>query len=119
MPCRPEELGHARDAVKTAQAALDAAREQAKATDALVGDVLAKQPKCSAASKLKEAWLALQRTEVKAPVSGYVARRNVQVGQRVATGTLLMVVVPLDSVWWMPTSRKYSWPRSVSVRTWN
>lgn len=96
-----EELGHARDTVKTAQAALDAAREQAKATNALVGkDVLAKQPNVQrAASKLKEAWLALQRTEVKAPVSGYVARRNVQVGQRVATGTPLMVVVPLDSVW--------------------
>ena len=96
-----EELGHARDAVNTAKAALDAAREQAKATDALVGkDVLAKQPNVQrAASKLKEAWLALQRTEVKAPVSGYVARRNVQVGQRVATGTPLMVVVPLDSVW--------------------
>ncbi|NWK78093.1 HlyD family efflux transporter periplasmic adaptor subunit [Aquitalea sp. LB_tupeE] len=96
-----EELGHARDAVKTAQAALDAAREQAKATNALVGkDVLAKQPNVQrAASKLKEAWLALQRTEVKAPVTGYVARRNVQVGQRVATGTPLMVVVPLDSVW--------------------
>jgi membrane fusion protein (multidrug efflux system) len=96
-----EELGHARDAVKTAQAALDAAREQAKATNALVGkDVLAKQPNVQrAASKLKEAWLALQRTEVKAPVSGYVARRNVQVGQRVAAGTPLMVVVPLDSVW--------------------
>jgi membrane fusion protein (multidrug efflux system) len=96
-----EELGHARDAVKTAQAALDAAREQAKATNALVGkDALAKQPNVQrAASKLKEAWLALQRTEVKAPVSGYVARRNVQVGQRVATGTPLMVVVPLDSVW--------------------
>ncbi|MBA4708009.1 HlyD family secretion protein [Aquitalea aquatica] len=96
-----EELGHARDAVSTAKAALDAAREQAKATDALVGkDVLAKQPNVQrAASKLKEAWLALQRTEVKAPVSGYVARRNVQVGQRVAAGTPLMVVVPLESVW--------------------
>ncbi|RQO69260.1 EmrA/EmrK family multidrug efflux transporter periplasmic adaptor subunit [Aquitalea sp. FJL05] len=96
-----EELGHARDAVSTAKAALDAAREQAKATEALVGkDVLAKQPNVQrAASKLKEAWLALQRTEVKAPVSGYVARRNVQVGQRVAAGTPLMVVVPLESVW--------------------
>ncbi|MBV8679762.1 MAG: efflux RND transporter periplasmic adaptor subunit [Aquitalea sp.] len=96
-----EELGHARDAVSTAKAALDAAREQAKATDALVGkDALAKQPNVQrAASKLKEAWLALQRTEVKAPVSGYVARRNVQVGQRVAAGTPLLVVVPLESVW--------------------
>ncbi|WP_293761642.1 HlyD family efflux transporter periplasmic adaptor subunit [uncultured Aquitalea sp.] len=96
-----EELGHARDAVATAKAALDAAREQAKATDALVGkDTLAKHPNVQrAASRLKEAWLALKRTEVKAPVSGYVARRNVQVGQRIAAGSPLMVVVPLDSVW--------------------
>src|SRR6202008_2898687 len=34
-----------------------------------------------------------------APVSGLVARRNVQLGQRVSPGTPLMAVVPLDQVW--------------------
>ena len=34
-----------------------------------------------------------------APVTGYVARRSVQVGQRVAPGTPLMAIVPLDGVW--------------------
>jgi membrane fusion protein (multidrug efflux system) len=34
-----------------------------------------------------------------APVSGVVAKRNVQVGQRIAAGTPLLAVVPLDDVW--------------------
>ena len=33
------------------------------------------------------------------PVTGYVAQRSVQVGQRVSPGTALMSVVPLDQVW--------------------
>ena len=84
-----EELGHANDAVAAAKAALNAAREQQKASAALLGkDALAQQPAVkSAASRLKEAWLALQRTEIKAPLDGAVARRNVQVGQRLAAGT--------------------------------
>ncbi|KJH69026.1 EmrA/EmrK family multidrug efflux transporter periplasmic adaptor subunit [Chromobacterium violaceum] len=96
-----EELGHASDAVAAAQAALAAAQEQAKAGLALVGkDELAHQPAVkAAASRLKEAWLALQRTEIKSPVNGTVARRNVQVGQRVAAGTPLMAVVPLEHLW--------------------
>ena len=39
------------------------------------------------------------RTELPAPVAGFVARRNVQLGQRVSPGTPLMAVVPLDQVW--------------------
>ncbi|MEO4009079.1 HlyD family efflux transporter periplasmic adaptor subunit, partial [Chromobacterium piscinae] len=68
---------------------------------ALVGkDELAHQPAVkAAASRLKEAWLALQRTEIKSPVNGTVARRNVQVGQRVAAGTPMMAVVPLEHLW--------------------
>ena len=48
---------------------------------------------------MREAWLALQRTELPAPVSGQVAKRTVQVGQRVAAGTPLMTVIPLEQVW--------------------
>ncbi|OHX12628.1 hemolysin D [Chromobacterium sphagni] len=96
-----EELGHANDAVAAAQASLTAAQEQAKAGLALVGkDALAQQPTVkAAASRLKEAWLNLQRTEIKAPLSGTIARRNVQVGQRIAAGTPLMAVVPLENLW--------------------
>ncbi|HJV06876.1 MAG TPA: efflux RND transporter periplasmic adaptor subunit [Chromobacteriaceae bacterium] len=96
-----EELGHARDAVATAKAALDAAKEQQKATAALVGqDTLAHHPNVQrAATRLKDAWLALKRTEVKSPLAGYVARRNVQVGQRIAVGSPLMAVIPLQNLW--------------------
>ncbi|MBN8495153.1 MAG: HlyD family efflux transporter periplasmic adaptor subunit, partial [Burkholderiales bacterium] len=43
--------------------------------------------------------LALRRTEIRAPLAGQVARRTVQVGQRVAAGAPLMAVIPLDQVW--------------------
>ena len=53
----------------------------------------------TAVSHLKSAWLDLQRTKIKAPVDGQIAKRNVQVGQKVATGAPLMAVVPLSNVW--------------------
>lgn len=97
----PEELAHARDAVAAAQAALDATTQQHKATTDLLGnDTIEKQPKVqAAATALREAWLALERTRVKAPSAGYIARRNIQLGQRVAAGTALMAIVPLENVW--------------------
>jgi len=52
-----------------------------------------------AAAKVREAWLAVQRANVPAPVSGTVARRSVQVGQRVQAGVPLMSVVTLDNPW--------------------
>ena len=48
---------------------------------------------------MREAYLAYARTSVPAPVSGYVAKRTVQVGQRVAPGAPLMSIVPLDQLW--------------------
>ncbi|MGH8266278.1 MAG: HlyD family efflux transporter periplasmic adaptor subunit, partial [Steroidobacteraceae bacterium] len=52
-----------------------------------------------AAAAVRGAYLSYARTELSAPVSGFVARRNVQLGQRVSPGTPLMAVVPLDEVW--------------------
>src|SRR5260370_936387 len=52
-----------------------------------------------AAAAVRSAYLSLARTELPAPVAGFVARRNVQLGQRVSPGTPLMAVVPLDQVW--------------------
>ena len=96
-----EELAHARDALITAQSALAAAQAQLATTDALVSDTkIASHPDVkAAASKLRAAWLNDMRTTLVAPVSGYVAKRTVQVGQRVQPGTPLMAVVPLHQVW--------------------
>jgi membrane fusion protein (multidrug efflux system) len=96
-----EELAHARDALTTAQSALAAAQAQLATTNALVSDTeIATHPDVkAAAAAVRAAWLNDQRTTLVAPVSGYVAKRTVQVGQRVQPGTPLMAVVPLHQVW--------------------
>ncbi len=96
-----EDVEHARNAAEAARAALTAAREDLATNRARTsGTTVAKHPAvAAAAAKVREAWLALARTEIAAPVSGYVARRTVQVGQRVAPGAVLMAVVPLEGVW--------------------
>ncbi|MGH8686457.1 MAG: efflux RND transporter periplasmic adaptor subunit [Burkholderiales bacterium] len=96
-----EEIAHAEDSIADRRAALAAAREQLQAGRALTeGTSIADHPDVrTAAAKLHEAFLAYSRTSILAPVSGYVAKRSVQVGQRVAAGAALMAVVPLDDVW--------------------
>ena len=94
-------LAVAKSALAGAQSALAAAREQAASNQALTeGTSVEKHPNVErAAAAVREAWLALQRTELPAPVSGQVAKRTVQVGQRIAAGTPLMTVIPLSQVW--------------------
>ncbi len=96
-----EELSHARDALSVAHAALDAAREQLNATDAQIqGTTIADNPEVlNAEQGVRNAALALRRTQLRAPVGGVIDKRSVQVGQRVAPGAPLMVVVPLTRVW--------------------
>jgi membrane fusion protein (multidrug efflux system) len=52
-----------------------------------------------AAAEVRAAYLALQRMTIVAPVSGYVAKRDVEIGQRIAPGTSLITVVPLSEIW--------------------
>jgi membrane fusion protein (multidrug efflux system) len=96
-----EELSHARDAVTTTRANLAAAREQLSQTIAQIdGTTIADHPQVlAAAAAVRNAALAVHRTELTSPVSGMIAKRSVQVGQRVAAGTPLLAVVPLDNVW--------------------
>jgi len=96
-----EELQHASDAVKAAQAALLAAQQQLAANRAWVdGTTVQSNPAVrDAAAAVHAAYLNYARTVLPAPVSGFVARRDVQLGERVSTGTPLMAVVPLNEVW--------------------
>ncbi|HUX28073.1 MAG TPA: efflux RND transporter periplasmic adaptor subunit, partial [Terracidiphilus sp.] len=91
----------ARSALDTAQAGVRAALAQAAANEAqTAGSTLARNPAVRlAAARVREAYLAFERTTIPAPVTGVVARRTVQLGQRVAPGTPLMMVVPLSNVW--------------------
>lgn len=96
-----EELSHARDELTAAQSALVAAQQQYQTSKVLVDDtVVASHPDVqAAAAKLRAAYLDDLRTTLVAPVTGYVAMRSVQLGQRVAPGAPLMAVVPLHQVW--------------------
>ena len=96
-----EELSHALDALTTAQSALTTAQQQFQTNKVLVDDtVVASHPDVQvAAAHLRAAYLDDVRTALVAPVDGYIAKRSVQLGQRVAPGAPLMAVVPLHGVW--------------------
>ncbi|MBS9429898.1 multidrug export protein EmrA [Photorhabdus luminescens] len=96
-----ENLIHSRNSVQMAKSELNVARQQYYANQALVIDTpLDQQPKIKlAASQLRDAWLTLQRTQIVAPVTGYVSRRSVQVGSQIKSGAPLMVIVPADQLW--------------------
>jgi membrane fusion protein (multidrug efflux system) len=103
-----EELNHAETQLDTAKSQLAAAQAGVVAAkEALVsnqslteGTSVAQHPSVlAAASKVREAYLATQRVAMPAPVDGYVAKRTVQLGQRVAAGTPMMSIVPLNQLW--------------------
>ena len=96
-----EDLVHAKQAVDDAKAALVVAQRQAESAKSGVAGVnLASHPAVlSARGDVLQAWLAVRRNAVVAPVSGYVAKRSVQLGSHVTPGTPLMSIVPLDQLW--------------------
>jgi len=95
------QVSSARSALVAAQSAVQTAREQLSSNQVLTeGTSVAEHPNVlRAAARVREAYLALQRADLPAPVDGWVARRSVQLGQRVAAGSPLMAVVGLNQVW--------------------
>ncbi|AJZ90894.1 Multidrug resistance protein A [Beauveria bassiana D1-5] len=96
-----EELQHARDAVTSAQAQLDVAVQQYNANQAMIlGTKLEEQPAVQqAATEVRNSWMALQRTTIVSPMTGYVSRRAVQVGAQISPSTPLMAIVPASGMW--------------------
>ncbi len=90
-------LAAARAGLAQAQAARGSANGQEAANDALIaGTTVRTNPDVLAAkARLDQARIDLARTIVRAPVDGVITQRNVQLGQRVATGTTLMAIVPV------------------------
>ena len=97
----PEEVRHARESVELARAALTQAVRQSTASHALVdGTQVEDNPAVlQAKAAYRDAWIAGQRNAVVAPVTGYVAERSAQLGQRIQSGQALMTVIPLTSLW--------------------
>jgi membrane fusion protein (multidrug efflux system) len=96
-----EDVAHARRAVEDARAALDVALKQVAAARVAVAGVAPGEHPTVLAAKADylSAWLAARRNAIMAPVSGYVAKRSVQVGSRIAPGAPLLSIVPLDQLW--------------------
>ena len=95
------QLAAARSSVAAAQSAALAAREQLVSNQTLTDGIAIEQHPnvLRAAARVREAYLALKRADLLAPVDGYVAKRSVQLGQRVQAGAPLMSVIALNQVW--------------------
>jgi membrane fusion protein (multidrug efflux system) len=52
-----------------------------------------------ARAKAEQAQLNLERTVIRAPISGVVAKRQVQLGQRIQAGTTLLAIVPTEKMY--------------------
>ena len=92
---------HSRSAYQGDIAKLAATRAQLRSSRAAVsGTTLRTHPLVlQAEARVRDAWIALARTRIVAPVSGFVANRNVQLGERVEPGQSLLAVIPLDEIW--------------------
>ncbi|MEK8031648.1 efflux RND transporter periplasmic adaptor subunit [Ideonella sp. DXS29W] len=95
------QLAAAKSALAAAQSAALAAREQLATGQVMTeGTTVEQHPNVQrAAARVREAALALKRAELPSPIEGHVAKRAVQVGQRVQAGAPLMTVVALDKLW--------------------
>lgn len=96
-----ETLQHAKESVEIAKSALAVAEQKLKSNQVLLLNTeLTKQPSILvAADNVRNAWINLQRTVIRTPMDGYVARRSVQVGSQVDSTTPLMVIVPTNPMW--------------------
>lgn len=96
-----EVLEHAKDSAISAKAALEAAVQAYNANKVLIKNTpLNLQPQVlQAADAVKQAWLDLQRTDIRSPVSGFVAQRTAQVGETIAPAQPLMAVIPAQQMW--------------------
>ena len=96
-----ETLQHEENSVHSADAALQQAQATLASTRAAIaGTTPESHPRVlQAEANLRTAWLAASRTKVVAPVSGFVVRRAVQLGQQVASSTEMLAIVPIDSMW--------------------
>ncbi|CAN7434677.1 HlyD family secretion protein [Acidovorax sp. LjRoot194] len=91
----------AKSTVAAAQSAVVAAQEQLAASQTQTeGTSIEQHPNVQRASaRVREAYLAVQRAQLVAPLDGHVAKRGVQVGQRVQAGAPLMTLVALNDLW--------------------
>ncbi len=94
-------LQNARDQLASLEADVKEARADTQSIEArIVGVTPATHPDIlSAKAKYLDAYIEFARQNIKAPASGYVAKRKAQIGDRVRPGDQIMIIVPLDHLW--------------------
>jgi membrane fusion protein (multidrug efflux system) len=94
-------LAAARAALAEAQADRVSAAGQERIASALVeGSNVTTNPEVAAAqARVDQAKLDLERTVIRAPIDGVVAKNTTEIGQRVASGAQLMTVVPIQAAY--------------------
>ena len=95
------QLDAAQAAYAQAQANIQAAQGARESNNVLIeGASLDQNPEVRAAQfHVDQARVNLERTVVRAPIDGIVTKRQVQVGQMVAPGTPLMIIVPVQQAY--------------------
>ncbi|MDY0071024.1 MAG: HlyD family efflux transporter periplasmic adaptor subunit [Thauera sp.] len=96
-----EEAERAQSAQHEAEASLALAQAELATLEADIGGLpLREHPQIrTAANRVRQAWLELQRCLIRAPRDGQIARRSVQPGHQVKVGDALMAIVPLNDLW--------------------
>jgi membrane fusion protein, multidrug efflux system len=96
-----QQLQNAEDQARELEATLHQARAELRSAEAVVqGTGIPDHPMVlKAQNALRQAYLEYVRKDIVAPVSGYIAKRRVQVGDQVQPGAPLLAIVPLDYLW--------------------
>ncbi len=96
-----QQVQNAEDQFSSLDADLREARAEYRAIDARIGGVtrLNHPDVESAKAKFADAFIEMARQNIRAPASGYLAKRRAQIGQRVKAGDPLVNIVPLDHLW--------------------
>jgi membrane fusion protein (multidrug efflux system) len=96
-----EDLEHAEAALRSSFADLEATEHQYIAKVAAIENTTVDTHPLveNMKTEVRDTFVALQRCTIKAPVTGIVAQRTVQVGEHIKAGQSLMAIVPLDQMW--------------------
>ncbi|AZG78934.1 HlyD family secretion protein [Methylocystis rosea] len=94
-------LQNTEDQLAAQEADLRETRAELQAFDArLINATRVSHPDIEAArARFNDAYVETLRQSIRAPATGYVAKRRVQVGFRVKPGDQIMNIVPLDHLW--------------------
>lgn len=94
-------LNNALSAMSSAKSSLIGTQEQLTSSHAQTeGTTVETHPNVeAAAAHVREAYLARERCDITAPAAGQLAKRSVQIGQHIQTGSPLMAIIPLNQLW--------------------